>query len=49
MQARVVNTANQISDILQYQMDNRFIMYCSCVGTIVTCYDTLNTINKFIS
>ncbi len=31
-----VNTANQTNDILQYQMDNKFIMYCSCVDAIVT-------------
>ncbi len=31
-----VNTANQTNDILQYSIDNKFIMYCSCVGAIVT-------------
>ncbi len=31
-----VNTANQTNDILQYPMDNKFIMYCSCVDAIVT-------------
>ncbi len=30
------NTANQTNDILQYPMDNKFIMYCSCVDAIVT-------------
>ncbi len=30
-----INTANQTSDILQYPMNNTFIMYCSCVNTIV--------------
>ncbi len=33
-----VNTANQTSDILQYPMNNKFIMYCSCVNTIVTSF-----------
>ncbi len=28
-----VNMANQTSDILQYTMNNKFIMYCSCVNT----------------
>ncbi len=31
-----VNTANQTNDILQYPMDNKSIMYCSCVDAIVT-------------
>ncbi len=31
-----INTTNQTSDILQHPMNNTFIMYCSCVNTIVT-------------
>ncbi len=38
-----VNTANQTSDILQYAMNNTFIMYCSCVNTIATFSYAVNT------
>ena len=31
-----VPQANQTSDILWYPVNNKFIMYCSCVNTIVT-------------
>ncbi len=31
-----INTTNQTSDIPQHPMNNTFIMYCSCVNTIVT-------------
>ncbi len=33
-----VNTANQTGDILQCPMNNTFIMYCSCVNAIATCF-----------
>ncbi len=30
-----VNTFKQTSDSLQYLMNNKFIMYCSCLNSIV--------------
>ncbi len=38
-----VNAANQTSDILQYPMNSKFIMYYSCVKTITTVKYVLNT------
>ncbi len=33
-----LNTANQTSDILRYPMKNKFIMYWSCLNTIVASF-----------